>query len=362
MHSTRDSLAPKIDIGARSIQNHFFVRPKINELSIFFISHHLSFLKFAHSDTMVGVFIPSAATATLALLLLLLPQSSLGFWSSTPADETEEKPPLQCELYLAESTIKGAGYGLFSGVDKKEGDFIGNGDKAIPLIDAYWHNGFQPDFFNPTADYVWEGVSMGMRLELYDVTDVSAFWPGIDAMVNCHFGLLNLEKATPVYDEGGVHRSKHHWAGSISPYEAYEAGSSYVSRDIPAGGELFKSYGDHWFLHRTQLGQIPVTSSYADALTLMHHVKTGCEDDLDNSIHPSIMYEELFQPLQTIWDSRTLNALYDFSWEDIEVAIEKEDIGVLLQPNATRSIDWLNENGKCVDHIVHKQSTIDGAG
>ena len=40
MHSTRDSLALKIDIGARSIQNHFFVRPKINELVDLF-AHHL---------------------------------------------------------------------------------------------------------------------------------------------------------------------------------------------------------------------------------------------------------------------------------------------------------------------------------
>ena len=313
---------------------------------------------------MAGFYIPPIARFSVALfpllLLLLLPSSSLGLWYKPTDDKPNDAAsPLECELYLAESTIPGAGYGLFSGVNKAEGDYVGNGDKAIPLIDAHWHNGLYPDFFNPTADYVWDGASMGMRLEVFDVADLSAFWPGIDAMVNCHFGLNNLEKATPVYDEGGIHRSRHHGAGSVSPYEANQDGSSYVTRDIPAGGELFKGYGDHWFLYREWLGQIPIKSSYEEALMLMSNAKAGCED---LGMSPSIMYDEIFRPLKSIWDSRTLNALYDFSWEDIEVAIEKEDIGVLLQPNATRSIEWLNENGKCIDHIVHKQSTIDGAG
>jgi hypothetical protein len=63
-----------------------------------------------------------------------------------------------------------------------------------------------------------------------------------------------------------------------------------------------------------------------------------------------------------MWDSRTLNSINDFSWEDIQKAIDADDIGYLLQPNATRAIEWLNENGKCIDHVVHGRSTIDGAG
>lgn len=316
---------------------------------------HKKYHKFF--DTMAGLLVQPAKALIALLILISLPSLSQGFWGKEP--DNNEQPPLECELYLAESTIPGAGFGLFSGVAKNAGEYVGNGDKAIPLIDVYWHNGGYMEFFNPTADYVWDGSAMGMKLELFDPNDVSAFWPGIDAMVNCHYGLLNLEKAMPIYDEAGVHRSLHHGAGGISNYEASDGGSSYVSRDIPAGGELFKGYGDHWFTHRPHLGQLPIQSSYATSLMLMSHTKAGCED-LD--FEPSIMYEELWQPLKDIWDSRTLNALYDFSWKDIELAIEHEDIGVLLQPNATRSIDWLNQNGKCVDHIVHKRSTIEGAG
>eukprot|EP00536_Pseudo-nitzschia_multiseries_P002403 jgi/Psemu1/251606/estExt_Genewise1Plus.C_320007 len=270
-------------------------------------------------------------------------------------------PPLECDLYLAESSIPGAGVGIFSGVSKAAGDYIGNGDKAIPLVDVYWHNGHVGEnFFNPPVDYIWDGVAMGMRLEVFDKNDISAFWPGIDAMVNCHSGLLNLEKATPVYDEGGIHRSKHHGAGSVSPYDAGEVGS-HVVRDIPAGGELFKSYGDGWFLYRESLGQIPVSVHYEEALHIMQALAIEDKND-DLGIHVSSIYEDFIRPLKDIWDSRTLNAFYDFSWEEIKHAAVAGDIGVLLQVNATRSIDWLNEHGKCLDHIVHKRSTIDGAG
>ena len=286
----------------------------------------------------------------LLFLLLLL---------SSPRAYTHAAP-LECELYLADSTVPGAGIGIFSGVAKASGDFIGNGDKAIPLVDAYWHNGhLGSDFFNPTADYVWDGVSMGMRMEIFDVNDISAFWPGIDAMVNCHSGLLNLQKATPVYDEGGIHRSKHPGAGGVSPYGADE---SVVIRDIPVGGELFKNYGEDWFIQRAWLGQIPVQSNYYYVLELMSDM-VALLDEIDiSSISPSIFYDELIQEFKNIWDSRTLNAIYDFTWEDVRRAIDANDIGFLLQPNATRSVDWLNENGKCLDHIVHKRSTIDGAG
>jgi hypothetical protein len=81
---------------------------------------------------------------------------------------------LECELYIAESTIPNAGNGIFSGVIKNKNDYIGNGDKAIPIINVLWHNtggghgndNTADNFFNPTEHYVWEGSSMGMFYSL----------------------------------------------------------------------------------------------------------------------------------------------------------------------------------------------------
>lgn len=70
--------------------------------------------------------------------------------------------------------------------------------------------------------------------------------------------------------------------------------------------------------------------------------------------------EEIIFPMQRIWNSGTLNALP----KTIEEAIIafREEIEMVYQPSATRSVDWLKENGKCADNISPKQSTIEGAG
>ena len=151
--------------------------------------------------------------------------------------------PIQCDLFVAKSTIPNAGLGIFSTVLRRKGETItGTGDKAIPLIEIYFHNG--PDFNFPMADYVWEGREMGMSEEVAD-DDVYAYWPGLDAMVNCHAALLNVKQSIPTYDPAGFHRRTHAGAGAIS---YYNHGTSKVMRDIPAGGELFKYYGDQWYV------------------------------------------------------------------------------------------------------------------
>jgi hypothetical protein len=45
---------------------------------------------------------------------------------------------IPCGLYLAESTIPGAGMGIFAGHEYKVGETVGRGDVCIPFIDMYW--------------------------------------------------------------------------------------------------------------------------------------------------------------------------------------------------------------------------------
>ena len=65
--------------------------------------------------------------------------------------------------------------------------------------------------------------------------------------------------------------------------------------------------------------------------------------------------------VKQVWDSRTLNALPN-TLVDVEKALQANDIAAVHQPLAKRSIQWLHENGKCIDHIVPGRSTIPGAG
>jgi hypothetical protein len=64
---------------------------------------------------------------------------------------------LECNLYIAESTIPNAGLGIFTAIERQKGDTVGEGDVCIPLIDLEWHH---PDSFYPFSEYAWAGEVM----------------------------------------------------------------------------------------------------------------------------------------------------------------------------------------------------------
>ena len=73
------------------------------------------------------------------------------------------------------------------------------------------------------------------------------------------------------------------------------------------------------------------------------------------------IYEDVILQLRKIWgNSRVLNAL-PATLEESKIAFQT-DIASLHQPDATRPLEWLRRNGKCMDHIVPGRSTIEDAG
>lgn len=265
-----------------------------------------------------------------------------------------------CGLYLAPSTIPGAGVGIFTAVEKQIGDTVGRGDICIPVIDMYWH---ADGITQPFSDYFWSGDTMGMSHET-DSDDVEALCPGLDCAINCHLALVNVEKAVPVYDDfGALHRSRDPGTGAFSPYHN---GTTYVSRHIPAGGELFKFYGDHWFQTRPHVfGLIPLSEDYETAedmnekMVLLLQRALGTRDGVNVSSGNNLL-EDWFGLLQKInagaFESRTLNALPQ-SWADATLAA-KDTISALHQPSATRDVAWLEKHGRCIDHVEPRTSTI----
>jgi hypothetical protein len=80
----------------------------------------------------------------------------------------------QCGIYMALSTIPGAGLGSFTGVDRQEGDVISDGDVMLPIYDLEYHlQALGPEmtrhkdweYIDPTRDYVWWGPDVLMRRE-----------------------------------------------------------------------------------------------------------------------------------------------------------------------------------------------------
>jgi hypothetical protein len=80
----------------------------------------------------------------------------------------------QCSLYMAMSTIAGAGLGTFTGRDRQVNDEIGYGDVMLPIYDLDYHlQSLGPamaqradwEYMDPTRDYVWYGTDLGMQRE-----------------------------------------------------------------------------------------------------------------------------------------------------------------------------------------------------
>jgi hypothetical protein len=232
------------------------------------------------------------------------------------------------------------------------------------------------NFFNPFKDYFWAGVAMGMNEES-GRDDMEALCPGLDCAVNCHLGLVNVEKAVPRYSTANLNRNRDPGVGAFT---YYHNGTTLATRDIPAGGELFKYYGDHWFTVRESVfGNIPLTDDYGYAETLLEslmvllEVRHQTTKGLFNTKRKAIqrqpmspemvkdMYEMVLVPLKRSFDSRTLNALPD-RWEDALTAAKAGELAAILQPQHIRSVQWLEEHGTCIDHIRPGISTLPQAG
>jgi hypothetical protein len=257
----------------------------------------------------------------------------------------------ECGLYLAESTIPNAGLGIFTAEAKKPNDLVGSGDVCIPNIDIKYHHG---DLVDPFNQYYWAGIYMGMARESHG-NGVEAYCPGLECAINCNLALINTHQSNPIYDYAGLHRARDPGAGAFTPYHN---GTTYVSRHIPAGGELFKFYGNEWFLSRPEIfdGDFPIREDYAVAEEILRNMTAM---KLDPDIRKEL-YEDIVVGMKKTFTSRTLGAL-PLTIEDAITAAE-QDIAVLQQPAATRSIEWLQEHGRCIDNIEGRYSTIRQAG
>jgi hypothetical protein len=158
------------------------------------------------------------------------------------ANSVEEEIPL-CGLYVAESTLPGAGIGIYSGVEHQSGSVIGYGDVCIPIIDlkTHWREGYEDSWswYNPFGEYEWSGLSMGMAFESA-TGDTTAVCPGINCMINGHLGLLNLAQSTPAVDDAAARERRtdlRQTDPGVGSYARYHNCTNSARMHIPAGSE-----------------------------------------------------------------------------------------------------------------------------
>jgi hypothetical protein len=75
-------------------------------------------------------------------LLLIVLVLIFIYEGAVSADDESLKQHAECGVYLAESTIPGAGLGMYAGNrEYKYEDTITEGDLMVPIFELDWHNG-----------------------------------------------------------------------------------------------------------------------------------------------------------------------------------------------------------------------------
>ena len=181
---------------------------------------------------------------TLATQLLFL-HACLATTPDTTKDTTI-KP--KCGVYLAPSSIPGAGFGMYAGDKEYDvGDLITLGDILVPMYEREWNvenfDHLQDEKFL-WDEYYWSGSvwQMFMGEEMEDVESLHVASPGVGSAANSYLSLVNAgakDKAV-LQDRCGL-SSNSPGSGAFSPYH----GRTFSAvQKIPPGGELFIRYED----------------------------------------------------------------------------------------------------------------------
>jgi len=267
------------------------------------------------------------------------------YGSEHPRELSNDENYYGCRIWIAESSIEGAGLGVYSGAAIKSGQMVGEPDIVIPLVD--------PDkrIWSPIHEYTWNGELLDdMFFENSFVAE--GFSPGLGAQPNCHMGLNNIRMSlTSSTDNSGLHRSRDPAVGSFSQRYNY---AKVAEKDISAGEEIFINYGEHWFEERENLlGVIPFQDDFERS------DRIGSKIWRDSDTLPTDIWDMIYN----ISEPRLQKTLPKKATYYKEIMSNYNGSTARAScPNSIRSLQWLKENGYCVDRLYAAKSTIPDAG
>lgn len=171
-----------------------------------------------------------------------------GNLKSTPSKKGGgEDDALECGVWLAPSTLEGAGIGMFAGRDFDLGqEMIAGGDSIVPISDITEHNvgKIYPGNFL-WQEYVWGVDAVNNREGLSEISTAS---PGFGSAANSNLPLQNVDMQFPKRTPNGLHRSSHAGAGAST---IFHHRTSTARHAIATGDELYVSctlYFVHMFV------------------------------------------------------------------------------------------------------------------
>jgi hypothetical protein len=291
----------------------------------------------------------------------------------------------QCTLFLAPSSTLDDEendqfqLGIYAGVDVHPGNVIGAPEVAVPLIDLDLHNGEHraEEYLQDFANFMWTPETIHANFEIFPVTHggshINVAIPGIGALTNQHFtSYANSElqdsvvlDRLPMFESADVGVSPSR--GANSQYYGVTLKSKSF---IPVGMEILMSglgaeVEDSGF-------DAEVIDYFDNSIADIHRFLKKYEKDMTDE--KSI---EIYKYLNEVVQTSTRRSLdeKDRNQEEITEIIElfpknPKDIDNYLQeggafvarfPEMRKSLDWLLENGQCLDGLYPGKSSIPNA-
>jgi hypothetical protein len=190
---------------------------------------------------------PTLLLWTTFFIIVLVWEYSISLLVHATSEEEEESTSedinsikkAKCGIWLAPSTITGAGLGMYAGIDFNEDDeILPTGDSIVSIVDFLQHR----TAMNRTDDtflwdeYTWNADGLHASDDgFYEATITS---PGLGAAANSFLPIYNVEEWYPKKDTINLHRSRDPGIGAFSPYYDRKSTAKYP---IAAGQELFVS-------------------------------------------------------------------------------------------------------------------------
>mmetsp|Transcript_2891 Transcript_2891/g.6202 ORF Transcript_2891/g.6202 Transcript_2891/m.6202 type:complete len:776 (+) Transcript_2891:233-2560(+) len=292
---------------------------------------------------------------------------------------------IECGVYLAPSSIPGAGLGMYVGNRTiQEGTAVTDEDILIPIIERTWHNEKHLTEKNFLWDeYIWNSnifpfTEPEIGLDLLD--DMQMVSPGVGSAANCYLTMVNVvDNDIKVSREGLLNDSPGQGAFSI-----YHGRSFRATNEMEPGQEIFVNYGEEYFGHREHIyGILPMQDDFdaadeilkiAQSLTIYNDgIVATAEDEDATDEDDETVREEVWDDLHSVIKdisnnpytkpSRMLNAIPSDPSIAKEV-LEDGGGGTAWQDHkrSIRALEWLEEHGQCADNIGVGKSTIPDAG
>lgn len=277
------------------------------------------------------------------------------------ADEDAYEKELReatCGLWVAPSNIKGAGNGIFLGVDTPgSGYVLGTTYPIIPVSDMSEREHWD------AADYTWASSSFETEFETGPEGTNQIQSVNAGSLANFHPGLVNYRTGdahfNPILD-----RRSDPGAGAFSDYTGFSFTSRY---EVGKGEEVYISYGESWFSSRSYLGTIPLSANYNEANQIVASLVSTTKEGDAHDDAPELDADSASEFLSiikgdVISNARTRKVLEPYvDFLDVSTRVLGRN-GTAEATTENKSQEWLEQYGYCIDNIYSKRSNIEQAG